>query len=126
MKKKEILSEKIERGKKNAQARREKSQKTKMIRDLCEKIAWKFIEPSHNGEVDGPYPLQIVDEICPWENLVKDDQWDRLYDAMKTSFSFGYTLGQMLDVPGIDITPIKELLKERKVLLYLPHEKKAA
>jgi hypothetical protein len=120
--------EKIDKREKNVQ-RKERSRKTKMIRELCEAIAWRFIAASHEGLVDGPYPLQIVDEICPWENLVSDDddgKWDSLNRAMESSFAFGYVLGQMLDIPDIDITPIKELLKERKVLLYLPHEKKAA
>lgn len=98
-----------------------------MITDLCEKVAWRFLAASHVGEVDGPYPLQLVDEICPWENLVGDGdgKWDKLYDAMKASFAFGYVLGQMLDISDIDITPIKDLLRERQVLLYLPRERKA-
>jgi len=29
----------------------------------------------------------------------------------------------MLDVPEIDITPIKDFLREKKTLLYIPHEK---
>jgi len=124
MKKKEKLSEKIKRVKGS-------SLRNKMVKDVCEEIAWRFIEATHECRLDGRAPLSVVEKISPWEHLVGDDddsdkKWDDLYNAMKISFSFGYVLGQLFDIPDIDITPIKELLKKENVCLYMPHEKKAA
>ena len=129
--KKESGSSRIEKAEGNIRTQRaERTQKTKAIRDLCGKIVWRFDAGSHYSEVDGPYVLGLVDQkIAPWEYLAGDDDdkgWDRLYEAMKTSFGFGYALGQMLDIPDIDITPIKDFLRKERILLYLPRKKKAA
>ena len=111
----------IQRANKNAQ-------RMKVIKELCDKIAWLFDMPSNQGLSDGPELFNLIDEISPWQELMGDDDsdFDKLWTAMHVSFGFGYALGQMLDLPEIDVTPIKELLRKEKALIYLPHEKKAA
>lgn len=122
-------SNRIQKAEENVRIQhRKETQKAKAIRDLCDKISWRFDVGSHQGNVDGPYILGLVNEkIAPWEKLVDgDNEWNRLYEAMKTSFGFGYVLGQLLDIPDINITPIKDLLRKEKILLYMPRENKAA
>jgi hypothetical protein len=124
MKKKEKLSEKIERAKEN-------SLRTKTLRELCERIFDAFEMPGGNNCVlEGPEPSVLIDELAPWQNLVPDsldeNPFNNLYRAIKTSFAIGYVVGQALDVPEIDTKPILDFLREKKSLLYLPHEKKAA
>lgn len=124
MKKKESISSKIEKTKENLS-------KTKTLRELCERIFDAFEMPGFNtGALEGPEPSVLIDELAPWQNLVPDtlkspSPFENLYQAIKVSFAIGYAVGQMLDIPEIDITPIKELLREKKSLLYVPHEKAA-
>lgn len=114
---------KIEKAKKNLQ-------KMKEVKECCTDIFWAFEGPGSGGTVEGPEVSILIDEIAPWQNLVKDTVEDgpftKLYDAIKVSFAMGYVIGQILDVPEIDTTPIQDLLREKKSLLYLPHKKKAA
>jgi hypothetical protein len=103
------------------------SQIRSRIEKLCDKIAWLFEMPSNQGHVDGPELFNLIDKISPWQELIgdKDSDFDKLSTAMHVSFGFGYTLGQILDLPEVDITPIKDLLRKEKALIYLPHEKAA-
>jgi len=108
---------------------KEAAEKWKAIRELCNKMVWFFDMPCNQGLEGSEIELSnLIEEISPWQHQVSDEdgKFEKVWDGVKLSFGFGYALGQMLDLPDIDITPIKELLKERKVLLYLPHEKKAA
>jgi hypothetical protein len=106
----------------------ERQKRIETVMETCKAIAWEFIAPPNSGDAKGDPPLSILEDICPWEDLVNEDdgKWDRLYKAMQGAFGFGYVLGQMLDLPGVDITPVKDFLRERKGLIYVPHEKKAA
>ena len=124
--KKEKLSKKIERAKGNLS-------RTKALKELCERIFDAFEMPGNNtGVVEGPEPSVLIDMLAPWQDLVPDNTlegpnpFDNLYQAIKVSFALGYVIGQALDVPEIDTKPILDFLKEKKSLLYLPHEKKAA
>lgn len=49
---------------------------------------------------------------------------------VSVAFSFGYLFGQMFDVPDPkiqkDLEAVKILMKEKKLLTYLPRERKAA
>jgi hypothetical protein len=106
----------------------EAAKKWKAIRKLCDKMVWFFDMPCNQGMEGSEIELSsLIDEISPWQNIDhNDEEFSRLWSAVKVSFGFGYALGQMLDLPDIDITPIKELLREKRALLYMPHEKKAA
>lgn len=120
MKKKEKLSEKIERIKKNPS-------RIKVVKELCEKIFDAFEMP---GDDEGSRPSVLIDELASWQDIVPDtianERFEDLYRAIKTAFAMGYVTGQILDLPDIDISPIKDFLREKKALLYMPHEKKAA
>ena len=121
MKKKETVSEKIEKAKESAS-------KTKKLRELCEEIFEAFEIPTGNTNAFELMPSEAMDQVAPWTSLAggKDEEFEKLYTAMKVSFAFGYAIGQALDVPEIDTKPILDFLREKKSLLYLPHEKKAA
>jgi len=117
--------------KKNSKIKKAKEnlEKMKVVKDRCSEIFYAFECPG-GGEIEGPELSILTDEITPWQDLVTDtienSPFTRLFDALKVSFAMGYVIGQMLDVPEIDTTPIQELLREKKSLLYLPHKKKAA
>ena len=120
MKKKETVSEKIEKAKASLL-------RTKVLKELCENIFEAFEIPAGNTDAFELYPSSLMDQVSPWTNLSKSDEnFDKLYDAIKVSFAFGYAVGQALDVPELDSTPILDFLREKKSLLYLPHRKKAA
>ena len=111
-----------------------KTQKAKVIRELCNEMVWLFDMPANQG-MDGSEIMisNLIDEIAPWQkeigeedgSLSEDSKFVRVWEGIKVSFGFGYALGQMLDLPEIDITPIKDLLRDRRALLYMPHEKAA-
>lgn len=128
----------MEKTVKKADPARIKEAKENMIRMekvkvTCGKILSTF---ETDGEAREDDLLALVEQIGPWQDIPFNDKWgasteqndlfDRLYEAMQVCFGFGYTVGQMLDVPGVDTTPIQEFLRERKSLLYFPHKKKAA
>jgi hypothetical protein len=73
-------------------------------------------------------PGILVNEITPWECFSgsDDEAFDRLYEAIQLTFALSYTIGQGLDLPGIDTKPIWDQLKEKKTLLCFPHKKKVA
>ena len=120
-------------GRSRIQRTNQNAQKIKSIRKLCEEIVWAFEMPANQGELDGDEIFILIDDISPWQSEISsnknfgedDDKYERVLEAMKVSFGFGYALGQMLDLPDIDIKPIQEFLREKKSLLYLPHKKKA-
>jgi hypothetical protein len=116
---------KTESGSSRIQKVEEKAQKAKVIKDLCNRIVWLFNMPANQGLDGSEVELSnLIDEIAPWQKWAgNDENFGRLYEAMKVSFGFGFALGQMLDLPEIDISPIKDVLRERKALLYMPHEK---
>ena len=116
MKKKEKVSEKIEKIKRV-------SSRIKIVRELCETVFDEFEMPK-SGFHSRSMPSVSIDELAPWQNLVEDDRvFENLYRAIKVSFAMGYVVGQALDVPDIDTTPVLDFLRERKSLLYLPHKK---
>jgi hypothetical protein len=119
MKKKETVSSKIEKAK-------ESLSRTKTLRELCERIFEAFEMPGFNtGALEGPTPSHLIEELAPSDSL-NEENFEKLYEAVKVSFAFGYVIGQALDVPEIDTKPILDFLREKKSLLYVPHEKKAA
>lgn len=100
--------------------------KMKAIREVCKEILWAFDMPSNQGEIEGPEISTLIEQISPWQELPHNEgEFEVYWEAFKVSFGLGYALGQMLDLPEIDITTIKELLREKKALLYMPHEKAA-
>ena len=105
------------------------AQKAKVIRELCNKIAWVFDAPANQGMGGSEIEISnLIETISPWQSKVSDDDptWEALWQAYKVAFGFGYALGQTLDLPDIDIKPIKDLLREEKTLIYMPREKEAA
>ena len=123
---------KAESGRDRIQKAKGNVSKTKVLRQLCEKIFDAFEMPGNNcGVVEGPEPSVLIDELSPWQDLVPDtledpNPFEKLYQAIKVSFAIGYAIGQALDVPELDTTPILDFLREKKTLLYMPHDKKAA
>ncbi len=106
---------KKESGPSRIQKAQESMKRWKAQRDLCEKI---LEEPNTDGVL-----FSLIDRMVP---PVDSEEWDEQdCERMIVSFAFGYVVGQMLDMPDIDITPIKDLLRKEKVLVYMPHEKKA-
>jgi hypothetical protein len=109
----------------------EKKKKIEAVLELCNKVSWFFDMTSNQGLTEGPELFNLINEIYPWEQIIPDsddpnmDRFHEIYTAMHVAFGFGYALGQMLDIPEIDIRPIKELLREKKAVIYLPHEKAA-
>ena len=120
---------KKESGPDRIQRAQEEARKAKVIRDLCDRIIWLFDMPANQGMDGSEIEISnLIEKISPWQSKVSNDDaiWEALWQSYKVAFGFGYALGQMLDLPDIDITPIKELLKEKRGVLYMPHEKKAA
>ena len=125
------MKKKVEDGSGSSRMKRvsEKEVARRRIRELCEKIVWLFDLPANQGIEGSEVEIStLIDKISPWQNIPHDtdEEFEKFWSAIKVSFGFGYALGQMLDLPDIDITPIKELLREKKALLYMPHERKAA
>ncbi len=125
MKKKQNLSEKIERAK-------GASSRTKAVKDLCEKITTAFECPGFDGNVEGPEISELINQLTPWQSISPEDMkkdndngFGRLWEAIRVSFGLGYVVGQALDVPEIDTTPVLDFLREKRSILYLPHKKAA-
>ncbi len=115
--KKKIVSSRMDEAKKH-------SEKKKAIMKRCDDIALVFIS---NDEVEGHDPFYMLDDLCPWNNLVEDDNvFDKLYEVLRICFALGYVVGQTVDMPNTDITPIQEFLRKEKALAFVPHERKAA
>lgn len=78
--------------------------------------------------------------IMSWKELIgyKEFQGEKgnlelidfVMDAWSVAFSFGFTIGQMVDLTKerdrITIGEIKDFIRDNGLLPYLPHEKKAA
>ncbi len=120
MKKKEKLL-----GKEKA---RENLSKVKVVKDLCKKIFDAFECPGIDGSVEGPEISKLIDELAPWwEAAYKKEKegFSAFYESIEVAFAIGFCVGQSLDVPEINTTPVLDFLRENKSVLYLPHKKAA-
>lgn len=124
MKKKDERKDIVSRVKKA----KEDSAKIESIKDCCREILSTFNYPAR-GYVKGQQLSELIYDMVPWEGLFSKNYHKRstnLFEAMQLCFGFGFAVGKMLDVPGLNITPIENLLREKESLLYFPHKRKAA
>lgn len=86
-------------------------------------IAFRHFIDEITGESD---VIEKMEEEIGAEVIGKmDDLIGRIFNS---AFSFGYVIGQMLDIPYLeaqaDIEAIKQVIREKDLLPYLPRERK--
>jgi hypothetical protein len=113
----------------------EDAMETEELREICERLFSIFDILNDEGEylltefihkmAEGKYLFNIVHD----EVQVDAKRIDRIIsDLPDFGFAFGFAIGQMLEAPypeaQKDIEAIKKIIRENKLLPYLPRERR--
>ena len=113
--------------------------KEKKLRERCKKI-FSFFDHLNRESGYGKdipirnliFPDEFYDELEPLiaDGTAFDEAMDLLWPRTDIAFALGFIIGKEFDItyPGAqaDLDYIREVIKEKVLLPYLPREKKAA